>query len=203
VDLKTNLHKSPAFSEAYLIRTLIEIKKNPLIGRKTLSSKIGICEGSMRSLLNHLKDNGMLTATKKGQSITSAGNEITTQFLKFCSFPFKIYLPDMTLDNCMGIILRNVSEKIKSGIVERDIAIREGCNGAFILLWTNDEFKFPFINTSILDFSVSLEFLNNMARRENLKENDVVVICFAEDYIKAENGIIKISLNIQNFKLEI
>lgn len=183
------------FSDVLMMRTLIEIRKNPLIGRKVLSDKVGISEGSMRALLGYLKKQNFINATRKGHALVVDGNEIMDKFLKFCSFPFKISLPDMTPYECVGIILKNASEKIKSGIEERDIAIREGCNGAFILLFTNNKFKFPFINTSILDFPVSLEFLNNIARRENLKENDVVVICFADDHIKAENGVIKISLS--------
>ncbi len=190
---------SLAFSDVYFIRTIIEIKKNPLIGRKTLSCKIGISEGSMRTLLNHFKEQDILTATHKGHSLTPAGDKIISGFLNFASFPFEISLPDMTRDKCIGIILKDASEKIKSGIEERDIAIREGCNGAYILLYANNEFKFPSVNTSIFDYPVSHEYLNNIARRENLKENDVIVICFADDFINAENGVIKISLNKQNF----
>ncbi|OIQ05376.1 MAG: hypothetical protein COV98_04170 [Candidatus Altarchaeum sp. CG12_big_fil_rev_8_21_14_0_65_33_22] len=195
--------RSCEFSDVLLIRTLIEIKKNQSVGRKRLSDKIGISEGSMRALLNHLKQKEVLTATNMGHSITPKGNEIAAQFLKFCSFPFKISLPDMTKNKCIGIILKGASEKIKNGIEERDTAIREGCNGAYILLYAYNGFKFPSVNTSIFDYPVSHEFLNNMARQECLKEKDVAVICFADDFIKAENGVIKISLNIQNFKLEI
>lgn len=187
------------FSDVHVLRTLIEIKKNSSIGRKTLSCKIGISEGGMRTLLNHLKKQGFLTATRKGHFLTSSGKNIIAKFLNFASFPFEISLPDMTQDKCVGIILKNASEKIKSGIEERDIAIREGCNGAFILLYVNNEFKFPCADISILDYPISHEHLNNIASRENLKEKDVIVICFADDVINAENGAIKISLNKQKF----
>lgn len=191
--------RSREFSDVSIIRTLIEIKKNPSVGRKTLSCKIGISEGSMRTLLNYLKEHNILTATHKGHSLTPAGDKIIAGFLNFTSFPFEISLPDMTRDKCIGIILKNASEKIKSGIEERDTAIREECNGAYVLLYTNNEFKFPSINASILDYPVSHEYLNNIARRENLNDGDVVVICFADDFINAENGVINISLNKQNF----
>jgi len=151
--------RSREFSDVSIIRTLIEIKKNPSVGRKTLSCKIGISEGSMRTLLNYLKEQGILTATHKGHSLTPAGDKIIARFLNFSSFPFEISLPDMTQDKCIGIILKNASEKIKNGIEERDTAIREGCNGAYVLLYTNNEFKFPLINVSILDYPVSHEYL--------------------------------------------
>ncbi len=191
--------RSREFLDAYIIRTLIETKKNPSVGRKTLSCKIGISEGSMRTLLNYLKEKNILTATHKGHALTPAGDKIIVGFLNFASFPFEISLPDMTQDKCIGIILKNASEKIKKGIEERDTAIREGCNGAYVLLYTNDGFKFPSVNTSIFDYPVSHEYLNNIARRENLNEGDVVAICFADNFINAENGVINISLNKQNF----
>lgn len=181
------------------MRTLIEIKKNPSIGRKILSNKIGISEGSMRTLLNYLKKQGIVVSTHKGHSLTSSGDKIIEGFLNFASFPFEISLPDMAQDRCVGIVLRNASKKIKKGIEERDIAIREGCKGAFIFLYTNNEFKFPSIDVSILDYPISHEYLNNIARQKNLNEGDVIVVCFADNCITAENGAIKISLIRQNF----
>jgi len=191
--------RSSEFSDVLITRTIIEVKKNPSIGRKSLSSKIGISEGSMRALLKYLKKQNIVAATRKGHFLTPAGEQIIDEFLKYASFPFEISLPDMTQNKCTGIILRNLSEKINSGIEERDAAIREGCNGAFVFLYTNEGFKFPSINISILDYPVSNEYLNNLAKQENLKNGDVVVICFADHFINAENGVIKISLNKQNF----
>jgi len=185
------------FSEIHIIRTLIEIKKNP-IGRKILSKRIGISEGSMRSMLDYLKEKNFIMPTKNGHILTSNGNEMIDKFLKFCSFPFKISLPDMTDKKCVSIILKNASKKIKNGITERDIAVKEGCDGAFIFVYENNEFKFPNVNISVHDFPASYEVLNDLARKNEIKEGDVLVVCFADDYITAEKGVIKISTFVQN-----
>jgi len=185
------------FSEIHIIRTLIEIKKNPS-GRKILSKRIGISEGSMRSMLDYLKEKNFIISTKNGHVLTSNGNEMVDKFLRFCSFPFKISLPDMTDKKCVAIILKNASKKIKNGITERDIGVREGCDGAFIFVYENNEFKFPHVNISVLDFPASYKILNDLAQKNEIKEGDVLVVCFAKDYLTAENGVIRISTFVQN-----
>ena len=83
-----------------------------------------------------------------------------------------------------AIILRNYSNKIKSGLEQRDYGILYGATGVITLLFKNRKFVFP------TDENDALENDKDTKKRldENLKprNGDVIIIASANDPFVAE-----------------
>ena len=59
----------PKFSDYHIWKTLDCLDKNNPIGRKKLSSMIGVGEGSTRTILGILQEHGLVDIDKSGVSI--------------------------------------------------------------------------------------------------------------------------------------
>lgn len=189
----------PSFSEVHLIRTIIALQTRT--GRKKLLRKIGIGEGSMRTILNKLKKRGFIDSTKKGHKLTVSGLECLDKYLKKFTAPFKIYAEDIVEGRKAGIIARNVSGKITTGVRERDTAVRMGALGALVLKYDAalNKLKFPDDVPSVDDFPGFKSEIENLDIDFN--PGDVLVVAFSDDCSVSENAALEIALALVNHDL--
>jgi len=184
---------SPSFSEVHIIRTLIRLQNR--IGRKKLLREIGIGEGSIRTILKKLKTEGLIDSTKKGHKLNDSGFEYLNKYLKKFKIPFKIISDDIIEGKKIGIVVYKSSDKITTGVRERDIAVRTGASGALVLKYDDklNKLKFPSNIQSIEDF---LEFKNEIESM-NFKFNagDVLIVAFSNNYNVSENAAFAIALS--------
>jgi len=132
----------PSFSEVHVIRTIIALQART--GRKKLLRKIGIGEGSMRTILKKLKNNGLIDSAKKGHALNDSGNGYLNEYMKKFSAPFKIHADDIVGGRKTGIVVHAASGKITTGLSERDMAVRTGASGAIVLKYDNKAKKLTF-----------------------------------------------------------
>ncbi|MFN3527914.1 MAG: DUF4443 domain-containing protein, partial [Candidatus Altarchaeaceae archaeon] len=167
------------------------------VGRKELVNKIGIGEGSIRTILKILKEKNLIESNKKGHILNENGIKELNKYMEKFSLPFKIYSNDIGNGCKVGIIVHNCSDKISyAGMEERDEAIRNKANKALILIYDKKEkipfrkLKFPNDVYLIDEFS---EFIRETEKIE-FKEGDVLVVTFADNYIDAENSAVAVGL---------
>lgn len=192
------------FSEIHIIRALINLKERT--GRKDLANKIGIGEGSIRTILKILKKKNLIDSNKKGHILNENGINFLNKYLEKFSLPFKVYSTDIGNESKVGIIVHNCADKISyGGIKERDIAIRNNADRALILIYNEkgnvpfQKLKFPNDVYLIDEFS---EFVEEMKKVKFVK-GDVLIVTFANNYIDAENSAIAVALYLKrlNFNL--
>lgn len=188
---------SPNFSEIHIIRTLLYLREKT--GRKELAKRMNIGQGSVRTIFKILKKENLIDSDKKGHILNENGIKKLNEYLKKWTFPFKIYSNDIGKGKKIGIIIHNIADKISyCGMKERDIAVRNGSDGALVLIYDEREkvffkrLKFPNDIYSIEDFPEFIEKIKNI----NFKDKDVLVVTFSDDYNISENAAIAVALRL-------
>ena len=170
----------PRFATIHVQMALDQLAKEKRIGRKEIAERLGIGEGSVRTILNHLKKNGLITSSRGGHSLTSKGARAMGQPPKFV----QVKMGDLAVGKVnVATIVRGASAKVKRGIEQRDEAIKAGADGATVLLFERGKFKFP---DSFFD--VPRETSEVLIKALKPREGDVVVIGTSSDALRAEVG---------------
>ena len=102
------------------------------MGRKRLADEIGVGEGSMRRILETLREWEMIQIKQSGITITRSG-------LGFLSeIPLKVIDVDLgdsiVGDYSQSVLVFNVADKIQNGMQQRDAGIRVGATGCTTLV---------------------------------------------------------------------
>ncbi len=173
----------PRFAEAH-VRTALElIAKHRRIGREQLADELGVGEGSMRTILNRLKKQGLITSSRGGHAITAKGR------LRFQGKLFRYVQVDavnLTVGKVdVAIIVRGAASKIGRGVEQRDEAIKAGANGATILIYRGGRFEFPDRAMGIKKYEKVMRSLTEIF---DPKEGDVLIIGTGRDTRSAELG---------------
>jgi len=176
-----------SFSIFHLIKALELIAKEGPIGRGKLSEELKTGEGAIRTLIERLRDAGLITVSKQGCSLTEKGENIWSEMQLF--FPQKVKLEpnELALASCnVAIKVRGCGDKVRSGLEQRDAALLAGAKGAITFFYREEKLILPAISDDVAkDFP---DAFGEIIKHLLLEENDVVVIGSADSWDKAEYG---------------
>lgn len=174
---------APRFSNFHPFKILNLLSKEKRIGRKKLAEKVGIGEGSIRTILKVLRRDKLVNITQNGISLSSKGEE------ELRAYPIKmvdIDANEMTIGSCdIAVHVKNAAHKIKDGLEQRDEAIKVGAKGATTIICKDKKLVIPRglnIKTKYPKIEKSLHELFD------LKDEDVIIIGTADSREKAEDG---------------
>jgi predicted transcriptional regulator len=133
-----------SFDSVHVFKVLQLIENKGHVSRKLLCKELSLGEGSVKTLVKHLKTQGVIETTKGGTRITSKGKRLSSQF--FSAIP-----AEMSLSSCSvalgkfnyAVLLKQYGFALKSGLEQRDAAIRMGAIGATSLLFNHNNFLMP------------------------------------------------------------
>jgi len=178
---------SPSFSVFHVIKALELTAEEGPIGRGKISKRLGTGEGATRTLIDRLKDAGLIATSKPGCSLTGKGEKIWKEFQVI--FPKKVELEksELTLaDYNIAVLIKGRGDRVKTGVEQRDAAVLTGARGATTLLFKNQTLIQPGISENVArDFPTAF---NQITSRLELEDNDVVVVGSADTWEKAEYG---------------
>jgi Domain of unknown function (DUF4443) len=163
---------------------LIEIKGH--VSRALLCKELSLGEGVIKTLVKHLRMQGLVKCTKSGTRMTQKGKTISLQL--FSSIPVETSIPKCSV--ALGefnyvVLLKQFGFAIKSGIEQRDAAIKMGALGATTLLFKDDKFVIPGTNYNSLRKESHIAGL--LTEKLNPEIGDVIIIGSAtEDERTAE-----------------
>jgi len=170
----------PRFAEVHVRRALEIIAEHKTIGRKQLAKKLGIGEGSMRTILNQLKKQSLITSSRGGHALTAKGRHVLGKPLEFV----QVDAGDLTVGEVDVVtVVRGAAAKVKRGIEQRDEAIKAGADGATVLVFKAGKLQFPDGFTKV---NKKVEKLIKIFRPRN---GDVIIIGTGSDVVKAEAGV--------------
>lgn len=183
---------APYFEILHVVMALRVIGENPGIGRKELSKRLGLGEGSVRTLLNKLRKNDLITITRDGCSVSKAGLEIYNWLFGKISPLYEIDLKEIWGNQfSVGVVVRSGEELVKKGIEQRDAAIRYGATGAMTLIFKSGKLLMPELTNLSDEFP---EFAARLLNNFSLNEGDVLIIVGANNYHNAWLGAIAAAL---------
>lgn len=171
----------PLFDEGQVKRALELIGDHGPIGRKKLADKLGVGEGSMRTILSRLKDEDLITSSPRGHFLTDKGErKLEKEARKF----LKIDVGDLTVGSTdVATMVQGAADRVDKGIEERDEAIKVGAKGATVLVFQDGDLKLPGSEEDI-DARVESKLLDFFSP----SNGDVIVIGTADDERDAERG---------------
>jgi hypothetical protein len=167
-----------SFELVHIFKVFQLLDKNEHVSRTLLCQELGLGEGSVRTLLKHLKMQNLVKSTNGGTRLTEKGKTFSSELLQ--SIPSEAIMPKCSI--ALGrfnyvVLLRNYDFAIKSGIEQRDAAIKIGAVGATTLIYKDNKIFMPAVynnNNNFLRYEPHVvDILINKLKPE---ENDVIII---------------------------
>ncbi len=183
----------PSFAMVHVIKALELIKDRP-IGRSRLSKKLSIGEGATRTLIERLRDKGLVTVERAGCILTEKGERFWEAVQE--ALPHKTILEEsgLTLGRfSVALLVRGGAGEVRSGMEQRDAAMMAGAKGATTLIYRDGRLTVPPEQRDVAkDFPKIYRTLMESLRPQ---EDDIIVVGSADTQKKAEYGALAAALS--------
>ena len=186
--------RAPYFIEAHLVKALKIVDSEGPVGRVRLSKILGLGEGAVRTLVKHLKNEGLIKISRTGIILTDSGKKLSSFLNSRISSETEVPQSSLTVGPFnIAVLVKKVADHIKYGLEQRDAAIKVGASGATTLIFSHGGLVMPGAEGEDV-------FKNIPAIRDVLisklkpREGDVVIIGSGNDRLTAELGAIAAAL---------
>ena len=178
---------APSFNEAHVVKALEIIGNYRIVGRIRLSRELGLGEGTTRTLLKHLKNEGITQSSRRGISFSEDGKMLFSDLRSKLSEGIDVASSPLTVGLFnIGILVRDSAKAVGSGMEQRDTAIKSGASGATTLIFSSNKLSLP---TGEENISESMpELHDKLVTQFKPKENDVIIVGCGENRETAEIG---------------
>jgi len=186
----------PSFSRAHLLLAFLTIGGRGMIGRQALAREAGLGEGAVRTVLGKLREEGLTEVDASGAHLTKRGTELlSTIFARLTPIVMLSVSPIAMGKTQAAVGVRRAARRVGSGIQQRDSAIMEGAAGATTIIVRGSKFGMPGGSGDCeAEFpSPAWRLLRNQIAP---RTGDAVILCGAEDEIRAKLGVIAAALTL-------
>lgn len=209
----------PTFELVHIILALILFGKNPDgIGRYRLRQNLLIGSGTARSLVKKLKEKANFIDVeeeniRKGHVLTEEGVNYLRKIRKKIPLLEKAeprILKDIIIKNeninSYFCLVKNAAGNVRSGIEQRDAAIKVGASGATCLIYNGKDLQYPpssippqNIEDLKLNDSIKNYFETKLSNyNTQLQKDDVIIIGLGENAEKARLAALNSALTLTN-----
>jgi predicted transcriptional regulator len=179
--------RDPSFSEAHVIKA-VEIMGRETLGRIRLSKELGLGEGTTRTLLKHLKNEGVIEVSRHGIVLSERGKQLFSDLRSKMSEGAEIPPSSLTVGPCnVAVLVRDMAHKVKQGLEQRDTAIKAGALGATTLIFSSNEITVPSLGKEEAFKGISA-IRDLLAAKLDPRKNDIIIIGSAGNRMLAEFG---------------
>ena len=139
--------RSLSYDMVHVFKTLQLINDNGHVSRHSLCKKLGLGEGTVKTLVKHLKNYGLIETSKTGTRISEKGNKLLSEVRLSMSSEMSISKCSVALGKYnYAILLKQIAYVIRTGIEQRDAAIKMNALGATTLVYKDNRFMIPKTN---------------------------------------------------------
>jgi predicted transcriptional regulator len=178
---------APSFNEAHVVKALEIIGKSGTVGRIRLSKELGLGEGTTRTLLKHLKNEGITQSSRSGISFSEEGKKLFSDLRSKLSEGVDVPRSPLTVGSFnIAILVRDSAQAVGSGMEQRDIAIKSGASGATTLVFSGNKLSMPTREQNVSESSPMLH--DELVTKLNPNQNDVIIVGSGENRDLAEIG---------------
>ena len=180
---------SPSFSGPHVLLMFLTIASSSYVGRKALAERTGLGEGAARTVLGKLKKKGLVGVIRSGCFLTPSGEKLAAAVGSTMSSIVSVPHSALTMGPFQSAIaLRDAAGRVRSGIEQRDSAIRMGASGATTYVVKGGKFTMPGGSSDCeKDFpGPAWSVLKELAP----KNNDVVILCGGHTEVSSNLGLL-------------
>jgi len=179
--------RAPSFTEAHVVKALEIIGGGEVVGRIRLSKELELGEGTTRTLVKHLKNEGIIEVSKYGIVFSEDGRKLFSNLRSKISEGVEVPNSPLTVGPFnIAVLVRNAAHGVRRGVEQRDTAIKVGALGATTLIFSHNRLTMP---SSEEDVFKGISSIHNMlVSKLNPKENDVILVGSGENKTSAEIG---------------
>ncbi len=175
----------PNFSRIDVLRCLLKIEKPA--SRSYLSRELELGEGTIRSILDILKEKGFLVSNNAGHSLSQKGKSALNG-IKKCFAIKKASILFFPGKKAVALQIKSPKSTEKA-VILRDEAVRNGAEGALILKYEN---KLRFCDLA------HKEDLSEIEKQLDLEKGDTVIVAYSDSYKLSEHGAISAAILIES-----
>lgn len=168
---------------------LLALERFGPMGRKHLGDALNLPEGVVRGLVARLQRMGRVEMGQDGCRISPLGEESLRAELAQTGIESLTEFPGESLGIGPAVVsahIRRASHKVRLGIEERDLSIRAGAKGAVTLVYEGGILRMPGVSGDLLGYAP--QAAQTVLSRLDLREGDVVLLVFADNYYRAFEG---------------
>jgi len=201
VTLKIAPGRAPSFNEAQVVKALEIICAYGTVGRTKLSKELELGEGTTRTLLKHLKKEGLIEGSRYGIMLSEYGKKLFSNLRSKISEGIEVPNSHLTVGPFnIAVLVRNAAHAVRTGVEQRDKAIKVGALGATTLIFSRSKLTMPSCEEDTFEGISSI--YDMLVSKLNPKENDVIVIGSGENKTSAEIGAKMAALELLKFESE-
>ena len=187
---------SPSFTRAHFLLAFLTIGTSGLIGRQALAREAGLGEGAARTVLKRLREGGYVEVNASGAYLSKKGKGLL-MILRGRLLPLvHLERSRLTVGNEQSAVgVRGGGRRLGNGILQRDSAIMVGATGATTYSIRGSKFTIPGESTDCeKDYPSTVWKL--LRKKLVPKGGDVVIVCGAEEELKARLGALSAALTL-------
>jgi hypothetical protein len=177
-----------SFDLVHVFVALQRIGNKGVTSRNALCSGLVLGEGTVKTLVKHLKMQGLIETSNRGIKMTVKGNGVYEGLLS--AIPAEMSLPKCSVALSRfnyAVLVREFGFAVGLGIEQRDAAIKMGATGATTLLFKDNKFVMPASSNDSL--KKEREVRRILVEKLNPRDGDVIIIGSADSNEKtAELG---------------
>jgi predicted transcriptional regulator len=178
---------APSFNEAHVVKVLEIINECGTVGRIRLSKELGLGEGATRTLLKHLKSEGMTTSSRSGIALSEEGSRLFSDMRNRLSVGVEVPSSPITVGAFnIAVLVRDSAQAVGSGMEQRDIAIKCGASGATTMVFLGSKLSLPTCEQNVSETVPTLH--DELVNKLNPNQNDVIIVGSGETREQAEMG---------------
>ena len=179
--------RAPSFIEAHVMKTLETLGAGKRVGRIKLSRILGLGEGATRTLVKHLKNEGLVEVSRSGIVLSGFGEKIWFDIRSRIGEEIEIPRSSLTIGNFnIALLIKNAAGLVKYGVEQRDAAIKVGALGATTFVFSSNKLTMPGVGEDVFQNTRTIHDL--LISTLKPRENDVIIIGSANEKRVAEFG---------------
>jgi Domain of unknown function (DUF4443) len=165
-----------SFDLVHVFAALQRIGKKGITSRNALCSGLVLGEGTVKTLVKHLKMHGLIKTSNRGTKMTAKGKGVYEGLLS--AIPAEMSLPRCSVSLSRfnyAVLVREFGFAVGLGIEQRDAAIKMGATGATTLLFKDNKFVMP-ASSSNDSLKKEQKVRRMLVEKLNPRDGDVIII---------------------------
>lgn len=179
--------RRPSFNMTHVFRALEIISSEEMVGRGRLSKLLNLGEGVTRTLVRHFDKEGMVKVSRSGIALSDFGRRVYSDLKSKIVGEVEVPSNPLTVGSFnLAVLVRDAGHLVKSGLEQRDAAIKVGALGATTLVFKGNRLTMPGVTEEVFRNATPIRGL--IMAQLKPTENAAIIIGSAEDRRTAELG---------------